>query len=414
MTPADALHAAFAYPPPVTALVATAIAALWPLSEWLRRRSALRALREMPPAPAPIDADGARFAGVDVLQAVRSGDPTLEESLRANLRELCPHGARLHWLLDEDDAAAHTAAHAALDAAPALCTRVRIGLHPPCPHGANPKLFKLDGALGECPGRVLVVLDDDARLPATTLDALLAALPPADRDATPRIATALPAYLPARNLASRLLAAFVDDNAALTYLPPRRHGSPTINGMAWAIRRPALAALGGFAPRLHHLTDDLAMAQAVLGAGGRIEQRSEPVWMRTELPGFAAYLRQMHRWMLFAKLLLATQAPAMRVRILLGQGLPALLPPLAVVAFCAAPHWLTAGMVLSGAALHAFGRAALQRTCTGATRAAHPLVSLCAALLLPLHLAHAWLAPTIRWREHRYRVFANDRFEELP
>lgn len=405
----------------MTALQAatTIVCALWALAEALRQTAAWRALRAMPQSPNNDD-DPTRFAGIDVLQPIRSGDPTLGEALAASLRALGGRGARLHWLIDEDDPLAARIVAATLGAQPALRAQVAVSVHPPCPPAVNPKLFKLDRALDDralddralddCADATVLVLDDDARLPPATLDALRAALDTADG---PIIATALPVYLPAPGLASRLLARFVNDGAAITYLPPRLGGrSPSINGMCWAMRTDALRAIGGFAPHLRKLTDDLAMAQAVLAAGGRIEQRREPVWMRTALADGAAYVRQMHRWMLFARLLLHAQAPAMRLRITLGQGLPTLLPLLSVASLIAAPSPLAA--VAGGAAtlLHVVGRRALQRACAGAATPLQPLTSLLVALLLPLHLLHAWLDPRIRWRTHRYRVRSDGGFEE--
>ncbi len=389
---------------------AAIVCALWALAEALRQIAAWRALRAMPQVPAGDDAP-ADFADIDVLQPIRSGDPTLGEALAASLRALGGRGARLRWLIDEDDPLAARIVAATLGAQPALRAQVAVSVHPPCPPGVNPKLFNLDRALAECAGTVVLVLDDDARLPPATLDALRAALDAADG---PIIATALPVYLPAPGLASRLLARFVNDGAAITYLPPRLgERSPSINGMCWAMRRDALRAIGGFAPHLRKLTDDLAMAQAVLAAGGRIEQRSEPVWLRTALPDLRAYVRQMHRWMLFARLLLRSLPWPARLRIALGQGLPAVAPTIALVACALSPTWLGAAALAAGACAHVFGRRALQRACAGHAAKLQPLSSLLVALLLPLHLLHAWLDPRIRWREHRYRVHANDRFEEI-
>lgn len=397
------------------ALVATALCVAWPLVEALRQALAWRSLRDDRALPSRDDVPD-RFAHVDVLQPIRSGDPTLGEALGASLRTLGARGATLHWLIDEDDPAAAGVVRGVLARETAHATRVRVTLHPSCPAGLNPKLFKLDRALSQCAGTIVLVLDDDARLPAASLDALLAALvrSAATCDA-PAIATALPAYLPAPGRGSRLLARFVNDHAPITYLPARLGDrSPTINGMCWAMRRDALDAIGGFAPRLRHLTDDLAMAQAVLAAGGRIAQCREPVWMRTALPDLAAYARQMHRWMLFAHLLMQSMPMSQQLRILFGLGLPSLLPLAAVVAFGCAPTWIGAITIACGAGAHVFGRRALQRACAGTTTKAEPALSLLIALLLPLHLLHALLDRRIRWRAHRYRVLANDRFEELP
>lgn len=389
---------------------------LWPLLEMTRQFAAWRALRAMPSPPD--NDDDARFTGVDVMQPIRSGDPTLAEALGASLRALGARGAMLHWLIDSDDIAAARIVRSVVDAQPTLRAQVAISAHTPCPPGINPKLFKLDRALAHCTGDTVLVLDDDARLPAATLDALLAALIGSRVDA-PVISTALPIYLGTdrslQGLGARLLARFVNDSAAITYLPPRLGGrAPTINGMAWAMRRDALDAIGGFAPRLRHLTDDLAMAQAVLAAGGRIDQRREPVWMRTALPDLRAYARQMHRWMLFARLLLRSQPWPTRLRIAAGQGLSALLPAIALIVFAMSPSWPAAVVIAISALAHLYGRRALQRACAGSAARIEPATSLLVALLLPLHLLHALFDARIRWREHHYRVFANDRFEEIP
>lgn len=392
--------------------------ALWPVLELLRQAAAWRALRAMPKFPTDggneNDDSTMRFDGIDVLQPIRSGDTTLAETLGASLRTLGACGATLHWLIDSDDHVAMDTVRSVLDAQPELRSRVEVSEHPPCPPAINPKLFKLDRALAHCTGEVVLVLDDDARMPTSTLDALLASLGDS-RLGAPVISTALPIYLPANGFAARLLARFVNDSAAVTYLPPRLRGdTPTINGMAWAMRRDALDTIDGFAPRLRHLTDDLAMAQAVLAGGGRIEQRHEPVWMRTALPDVRAYIRQMHRWMLFARLLLRTLPWPARLWIVFSQGLPTLLPLIALTLLLVSPSWPGAVAFVLGTMSQLFGRRALQRACAGDAARIEPLSSLLVALLLPLHLLHALLDTRIRWREHRYRVIANDRFEELP
>ena len=136
--------------------------------------------------------------------------------------------------------------------------------------------------------------------------------------------------------------------------------------------------------------------------------------MRTSLSDLRAYARQMHRWMLFARLLLRSQPWPTRLRIAVGQGLSALLPAIALIVFAMAPSWPAAVVIAIGATAHLYGRRALQRACAGSAARIEPMTSLLVALLLPLHLLHALFDARIRWREHHYRVFANDRFEEIP
>lgn len=353
---------------------------------WQARRERRAALR-------PIALD------VTVLQPILSGDPRLREVLADNLRA----HARVWWLIDDDDHAAQTLAREF-----ASQMNLRVLSCPRAPEGVNPKTFKLDLALATVDSEFVLVLDDDARLSAESLRALLRALQHAE------LATALPHYLPGDTWPARLLGQFVNDNAALTYLPLLPWSAPvTINGMCYALRADTLRALGGFAPLLRHLTDDLALADLVRGAGGRIAQLAAPVAMQTSVPNLARYLRQMHRWFLFATLLLRRQSVAMNALIVVLQGLhPLLLWALLGLAVTgsAGDAWLALGVVLAARALTL---ALAQRALTGAARH-RPLLSVLSELLQPLHLLHASLRRTISWRTRRYRVFDNDRFVAAP
>lgn len=51
----------------------------------------------------------------------------------------------------------------------------------------------------------------------------------------------------------------------------------------------------------------------------------------------------------------------------------------------------------------------VQRRVSGAIRH-RPLLSICAEVLQPLHLLHAAVVRTIRWRTRRYRVLPDGRF----
>ena len=136
--------------------------------------------------------------------------------------------------------------------------------------------------------------------------------------------------------------------------------------------------------------------------------------MRTALPDLRAYARQMHRWMLFARLLLRSQSWPTRLRIAAGQGLSALLPAAALTVFAMAPSWPAAVVITIGATAHLYGRRALQRACAGSGARIGPRASPAGALPRPLPLLPGVVGTPVRWREHHYRVFANDRFEEIP
>jgi ceramide glucosyltransferase len=344
-------------------------------------------------APAAREPAAAELGTVLVAQPVLSGDPGLRAVLDDNLRELA--GARFCWLVDDDDPEGRRVCR---DLA-ARHERVEVVVCPPPPAGVNPKLWKLQRALDSAADdTVLLVLDDDTRLPRPSLGALLDGL----HDGT--VATGLPTYLPADGLWGRLVEQFVANNAALTYLPLR---PITLNGMTWAARAGDLRRLGGFEPVLHSLTDDLAVAGLVLDAGERIVQTASPQWTTTEVPDTGTYVRIMHRWFLFATLLLRRQPPRMVATISLLHGLPPLL--LWAVLAGARRDARAALLVL---AIRAVTLAAVQRRIHG--RVLHrPLVSLAAELAQPLHLAHASVRRTIAWRSRTFRVLDETHFHPV-
>ncbi len=358
---------------------------------------ALRVARaQAPPAratPAP----------TTILQPILSGDPALAEVLATNLRAL-PH-CRFLWLLDEDDA--HAQAVTAQ-----LCTRhpdiaIDCLVLPPAPAGHNPKMHKLAIAAAQVRTTHLLVLDDDTTLPAASLAELLARLDTCD------LATGLPCYLDDGRFASRLLAQFVNNNAALTYLPLLNvWPPPSINGMCYTLRADTLARMGGFAPLTTLLADDLAVAERLRASGGRIHQSTAPLFVRTSVRDVCHYTQVMHRWFLFALLLLHSQSWALRASILALHGLPPLLLLAALTTAALAWQAVALAAVAALLALRSGLLHTIQRRLTGLQRHAFGL-SLLAELLQPVHAVHALLQRRIRWRTRHYRVRANDDFEPV-
>lgn len=368
--------------------------------------------------------------GVAVAQAILSGDQRLGEVLAWNLGEL-PR-AHFYWLVDDDDAEGLRICRELAARFPA--SRIEVLSFPPPPERCNPKLHKLEGARAAIGEPVLLVLDDDTRMPATTLAALLRALggidgsPSSESEGSARprssdlrgapspaadLATSLPGYLDDGRWPSRLLAQFVNNNAALTYLPLLAfRPALTLNGMAYALRTEHLAALGGFAPLLGTLTDDLAMAEAVLAAGGRIAQSAAPHWVETTVRDGRHYRQLLHRWHLFALLLLRKQPLGLRLTIglLNGTGPLLLWALLASALFAWSPY--TPLVVLATLVLRRHDLVRLQNALY--RRPMHaPLTSLASELLQPFHLLHALLWRRIVWRKRRYRVQDDRHFEEL-
>lgn len=370
----------------------TTLAALGYLG--LQAAKAAITLRTASRAPAAVDPGDDAIRKVVVVQPILSGDPGLEDALRDNLLAL--DGARFCWLVDEDDLEAQRVV-----ARIGHVDRVEVMLCPPTPDGTNPKLAKLQPALDRAADdEVLLVLDDDTRLPRASLGALLGGLESAT------LATGLPAYLPGSTPWAQLVEQFVDNNAAMTYLTL---APVTINGMTWAMRVADLRALGGFTPILRNLTDDLAVAGAVLRSGGTICQTASPQWITTTVDSPGQYVRLLHRWMLFANLLLRRQPVRTVAAISVLHGTH---PNLLWAVVVGAVRERRPGPLLAVLGGRALLLRLVQRRIYG--RSLHrPGVSLASELVQPLHLAHGAVQRTIRWRTHTYRVVADDDFREV-
>jgi ceramide glucosyltransferase len=337
-------------------------------------------------------------AGVVIAQPILSGDPRLADVLADNLREL--PAARFLWLVDLDDAEAQRICNDLAARNPEK--KIEVSLHAQPPDGKNPKLWKLEAARAALPADpaepVFLVLDDDTRMPGPTLAALLQALE------THPLATSLPGYLDDGRFPSRLLAQFVDNNAALTYLPLLPFLPPlTINGMAYALRVEKLNEMGGFAGMLGALTDDLAVAEAVLLEGGTIFQSARPHWVETTVRDARHYRQLMHRWFLFALLLLRKQPLQIRFTIGLLHALPPLLLLALVVTSAMAHSPAGFGVLIATLTLRGLGLASLQRAVYARTLEA-PATSILSELLQPFHLFHAVFWRRIVWRTRRYKV----------
>jgi ceramide glucosyltransferase len=171
-----------------------------------------------------------------------------------------------------------------------------------------------------------------------------------------------------------------------------------------------LRSMGGFGPMLRSLTDDLAVAGRVLGDGGTICQTASPQWLTTTVPTGGHYLRLMHRWMLFATVLLRRQPPAKVAAISTLHGTH---PLLLWAVLVGAVRSRRPGPLLTLLAGRALLIEVVQRRVYG--RSLHrPLLSVVSELAQPVHLGHGALRRTITWRTRVYRVHADDRFTPVP
>ncbi|NOT62854.1 MAG: glycosyltransferase, partial [Acidobacteria bacterium] len=146
---------------------------------------------------------------VSILQPILSGDPTLWQCLRENLKHHSQCPREFVWLVDDND-------QAALDGCRQLITEhpdIDIKLHvmAPPPDGVNPKMFKLIAGIEIARGELIAVLDDDTVLPDAAFEQCLPYL------ASPQVGLVfgLPYYVSFANLWSALVACFVNSNSLL-------------------------------------------------------------------------------------------------------------------------------------------------------------------------------------------------------
>ncbi|MCW5202066.1 glycosyltransferase [Desulfobulbus sp. US4] len=374
------------------------LAVLYLLVLFCKSRAALRFIRTYPQPETAVSLEQ-----VAIFQPILSGDPTLEQTLAANILPL--RGASFYWLVDNDDPAAHAIIDALREKHPDAAIIKRS--YPAAPEGINPKLFKVNQALASCQQKYCVVLDDDTKLPLTTVQGLIAAL----QDCS--LATGLPQYRSDGNFPSVLLAAFVNNNASMTYLSTLLFMNPiTINGMCYAFQREEFVRWGGFQSVLHHLTDDLAVAGMVLAQGGTIRQIPDRQIIQTHLPDIPAYFRQMHRWYVFANILFAQQPLRIKGLLTVLHGIQPLLLAALLAAFLFSPSLLHSGIILCTLALR--HRIIMQHNKEQKTSNLKAItLSILSELLQSVHHLHALLYRRIRWRSRVYTVHASDKFESV-
>lgn len=345
-------------------------------------------------------ADYASEKSVTVLQAVMGGDPELKSVLSRNVKE--NGNARFIWLLDENDPEAAEAADSIQKENPDA--QILNLICPPCPDGINPKLFKLNFAVDYIQTDNIIVLDDDTFLPSETLKVLNGNLEKFD------LVTGLPCYLDAGNLPSRLLSQFVNNNAAMTYLPLGVFMAPvSINGMCYSMKLKTVNEIQNFSTILNHLTDDLALAKLLQEKKGKILQIPQVQYIQTSVKDIKHYFRMMHRWFFFAVLLLKRESVLMNLLIFFLHGISPFLFISSLILTGLSPDTVSISVQGSLLFIRILTICLLQKKFTGSIRHSI-LLSVISEILQPVHLIHASLINRIIWRKRVYKVYENDRF----
>jgi ceramide glucosyltransferase len=337
---------------------------------------------------------------VSIVQPILSGDPTLEASLEASLSFRSGYPREWLWLLDDDDAEARRVCARLIARHPEA--QVRLLLTPPPAPTANPKTAKLIAGAQAAGGAILCVLDDDTRLPDGGLEQCLPFLDGPEVG----IAFGLPYYVSFDGLWSALIACFVNSNSLLTYVPVAMSGEPvTINGMFYAVRREALARVGGFAGLEPIVADDFAVARRFREHGYRLAQTPLRHGISTRAAGPAGYARLIQRWLVFPRESLMRHLPPGELARFYTLALLPLFAPWLALGATAAPGLPRALGLLYLAASNGAVAYLNHAYLGGATPTRWAWLAPLVQLALPAQAIAALLAPQrIVWRGHLIAV----------
>ncbi len=354
-----------------------------------------RQKRALHSSPTEIAADT-----ITIAQPILSGDPLLSEKLACTLNSL-PNTVRFIWLVDSSDPEGLRIT----DALSRTHGNVQVIHCEDSPDSVNPKSFKLQKALDQAQTEYFAVLDDDTTLDARSLQGSLLFLQSCD------LYTGLPCYHADAGFWSRLVAHFVNNNAVITYLPLLNFFPPvSINGMFYVLRTQPWRDIGGYIFILHLLCDDYAVKRHAATNGWKVMQGITSLNVQTSVQGASHYVSLMHRWMLFATLLMFDQSLRMQFLLTLMLGIPPLLLWMAMISCVGSLSWnCLAGLGLLLVLRHATLKR-LHRAAFGQQQNFGCLLSLLSELLQPFHAVHGLCVRTIRWRSRVIRVDTENQF----
>jgi ceramide glucosyltransferase len=265
---------------------------------------------------------------------------------------------------------------------PRLSIRLLIGSKMP---GANDKVTKLCRLAREARYDVLVVSDGDIRVASDYLRCIAAVF----RDPRAGVVTCLYRGSSEPNVWSELEDLSLTTELLAGVLVARKLGVKFALGATMAVRRDALAAIGGFEALADAAADDHELGRRAARQGFRVELASTIPETECSTRDFRSYFRHHLRWAVVTR----TSQPWGHVGFLFAQGLP-----WTIAAVAAAPSWRIAA---SFAAAFLILRAALAFT-LGLWSLRDPLVKK-KWWLLPLRDALGfliWLASLVLSRVH--------------
>ena len=252
-----------------------------------------------------------------VLQPILSGDPRLEEDLKANLKNTTD--MNFIWLVDKSDKVAINTVESILKDKN-YSNRIEVYYLDDVPQELNPKIFKLAQVVDKIKTEYSIILDDDAVIDRKKLDELSVY----EKDKSEWIATGIPFNYNIKGFYSKLISAFINSNSIFSYFSLSfLKENKTINGMFYILRTDILKKYSAFDEIKYWLCDDLALATYLLSKKVKIIQSTIFCNVRNTVPSLKRYILLMKRWLLFSNVYMKN---AFSVKFLLIILLPTLLP----------------------------------------------------------------------------------------
>ena len=252
-----------------------------------------------------------------VLQPILSGDPRLEEDLKANLKNTID--MNFIWLVDKSDKVAiNTVENILKDKN--YSNRIEVYYLDDVPQELNPKIFKLAQVVDKIKTEYSIILDDDAVIDRKKLDELSVY----EKDKSEWIATGIPFNYNIKGFYSKLISAFINSNSIFSYFSLSfLKENKTINGMFYILRTDILKKYSAFEEIKYWLCDDLALATYLLSKKVKIIQSTIFCNVRNTVPSLKRYILLMKRWLLFSNVYMKNAFSTKFLFIIL---LPTLLP----------------------------------------------------------------------------------------
>ena len=252
-----------------------------------------------------------------VLQPILSGDPRLEEDLKANLKNTTD--MKFIWLVDKSDKVAiNTVENILKDKN--YSNRIEVYYLDDVPQELNPKIFKLAQVVDKIKTEYSIILDDDAVIDRKKLDELSVY----EKDKSEWIATGIPFNYNIKGFYSKLISAFINSNSIFSYFSMSfLKENKTINGMFYILRTDILKKYSAFDEIKYWLCDDLALATYLLSKKVKIIQSTIFCNVRNTVPSLKRYILLMKRWLLFSNVYMKNAFSTKFLFIIL---LPTLLP----------------------------------------------------------------------------------------